>query len=438
MIYDGHAYCFPNLNGLGGFNDFKTFNKHQQIAISQHFQPVWSDIDRKIIKDVSKIKPADKWYIKSAKDIDFNPAHRGRYEWTDKGVKYVKQYMPPSVANMEYMPEDLIAEMDYAGVDMALLHRTPYLGIGNKYIYDCVQHFPDRLQGLAHVPEWEIFEKLDQSIDNLVYAITKLNMKGLQFLPDHMTLYGKEENWDSPVFKPFWDVFADLNVPLFITPGYNSLQGTSDLIENFFIRLFRGSGLKGLSSMSESAIYNSNLKIIRPFLNFKKDELKYVTLSFFKTYIQDPSNRNEKFLRVRIRKYRKNMEKEGLGTSKIIKTVNNLLLANKALNFYKNKALNKYAIFPSKNICLINKKIFLEEAEEIIFKSFSDILCLISEKYYPPRSAKINSLISRAKKSKFNKCTLGGCVIEKKDSFFRITKNKIREDCCLITKIKLI
>ena len=239
MIYDGHAYCFPNLNGLGGFNDFKTFNKHQQIAISQHFQPVWSDIDRKIIKDVSKIKPADKWYIKSAKDIDFNPAHRGRYEWTDKGVKYVKQYMPPSVANMEYMPEDLIAEMDYAGVDMALLHRTPYLGIGNKYIYDCVQHFPDRLQGLAHVPEWEIFEKLDQSIDNLVYAITKLNMKGLQFLPDHMTLFGKEENWDSPVFKPFWDVFADLNVPLFITPGYNSLQGTSDLIENLSNELIK-------------------------------------------------------------------------------------------------------------------------------------------------------------------------------------------------------
>ena len=68
MIYDGHAYCFPNLNGLGGFNDFKTFNKHQQIAISQHFQPVWSDIDRKIIKDVSKIKPADKWDINSAKD----------------------------------------------------------------------------------------------------------------------------------------------------------------------------------------------------------------------------------------------------------------------------------------------------------------------------------------------------------------------------------
>ena len=71
---------------------------------------------------------------------------------------------------------------------------------------------------------------------------------------------------------------------------------------------------------------------------FKKVDLKHVTLNCFKTYIRDPSNKNEKFLRVRIRKYRSNMEKEGLGTGKIIKNVNNLLSASKALDFYKNKA----------------------------------------------------------------------------------------------------
>ena len=82
-----------------------------------------------------------------------------------------------------------------------------------------------------------------------------------------------------------------------------------DQIENFFIRLIRGSGLTGLSSMSVNAKYNNQLKIIRPFLNLKKLDLKYVTLNYFKTYIKDPSNKDEKFLRVRIRKYRKNMEK---------------------------------------------------------------------------------------------------------------------------------
>jgi len=47
-----------------------------------------------------------------------------------------------------------------------------------------------------------------------------------------------------------------------------------DQIENFFIRLLRGSGLTGLSSMTVKAKYNNNLKIIRPFLSLEKKDLK--------------------------------------------------------------------------------------------------------------------------------------------------------------------
>ena len=195
-----------------------------------------------------------------------------------------------------------------------------------------------------------------------------------------------------------------------------------DQIENFFIRLLRGSGLTGLSSMTTNAKYSSQLKIIRPFLHFKKMDLNYVTSNYFKTYIEDPSNEDEKFLRVRIRKYRKDMEREGLDTRKIVKTVDNLVSANQALNFYKNKAIYKHASFISKNKCMINRKIFSEEAGEIIFKSFSDILSLVSGTYYPPRSKKIINLISRIKKDKFSKSTLGGCILEEKDNFILISK----------------
>ena len=195
-----------------------------------------------------------------------------------------------------------------------------------------------------------------------------------------------------------------------------------DQIENFFIRLLRGSGLTGLSSMATNAKYSSNLKIIRPFLHFKKTDLNYVTLNYFKNYIEDPSNEDEKFLRVRIRRYRKDMEREGLDTRKIIKTVDNLWSANQALNFYKNKALYKHASFISKTKCLINKQIFLEEAGEIIFKLFSDILSLVSGTYYPPRSKKIVSLIDRMKKDNFSKSTLGGCILEEKDNFILVSK----------------
>ena len=197
-----------------------------------------------------------------------------------------------------------------------------------------------------------------------------------------------------------------------------------DQIENFFIRLFRGSGLSGLASMAENVNYNKKMKIIRPFLNIKKTDLQYITLKYFKNYIKDPSNKNEKFLRVRIRKYRKNMQAEGLNTDNIIKTINNLLSANKAMDYYKNKAFNKHVSFLSKNKCIINEQIFSDEAQEIVFKSFSDILSLVSGKYYPPRSKKIMSLIHRLKKTEYSKSTLGGCVIEKKDGFFLVYKEE--------------
>ncbi len=195
-----------------------------------------------------------------------------------------------------------------------------------------------------------------------------------------------------------------------------------DQIENFFIRLLRGSGITGLSSMPIKTEYSKSLKIIRPFLSLEKKDLKYVTSNYFKTFIKDPSNKNEKYLRVRVRKYRDSMEKEGLDTRKIIKTVNNLVSANQAINFYKNKALYKHVSFVSKNKCIINKKIFGDEAEEIIFKSFSDVLSLVSGTYYPPRSKKVLNLIKRLKESKFDKSTLGGCVIEEKNNFVIISK----------------
>jgi len=68
-----------------------------------------------------------------------------------------------------------------------------------------------------------------------------------------------------------------------------------DQIENFFIRLLRGSGLTGLSSMSENVNYNSELKIIRPFLGLKKIDLKYVTLNFFKTILKTHQMKTKSF-----------------------------------------------------------------------------------------------------------------------------------------------
>jgi L-fuconolactonase len=231
MIYDGHAYCFPDLRGDGGFARRQDFQRHLQFGIAQHFQPVWRRSDGAAADNSGLVDKDGGWSLGALKEADFRAGSHGRFEWTVDGEDYAKQYIPPSVVDMSYPAERVIAEMDYAGVDRALLHRTPYLGISNEFIANCVRSFPDRLQGLAYVEEWRVQTEPDASIEKLQRAIGALGLSGLQFLPDHLVLYGQNEDWDSEGFRPFWDAFARLGVPLFVTPNYSSLVG--DTLETF-------------------------------------------------------------------------------------------------------------------------------------------------------------------------------------------------------------
>ena len=217
MIFDGHAYSFPPLTGDGGFSSAETLRLHLQQAIATHHQPVWRASDRSEADELGLIDPADWPSLDSLKDADFRAATHGRFQWTVDRDDYVKQYLPPSIEDMAYPPERLVAEMDYAGVDMALLHRTPHLGVGNEFVADCVRRFPDRLTGLAHVREWLVDEDSTSAVQEVASAVGDRGLSGIQFLPPQMDLYGKPGPWDTPDFHPFWDGVVELGVPVFFS-----------------------------------------------------------------------------------------------------------------------------------------------------------------------------------------------------------------------------
>ena len=83
-----------------------------------------------------------------------------------------------------------------------------------------------------------------------------------------------------------------------------------DFQENFFIRLLRGSGLKGLVSFyNYRNLQRNNINIVRPLLDFSKEDLLYVTKNTFNFYIDDPSNRSLEYLRSRERFMINNLKK---------------------------------------------------------------------------------------------------------------------------------
>ena len=74
-----------------------------------------------------------------------------------------------------------------------------------------------------------------------------------------------------------------------------------DQVETFLIRLSRGSGLKGLSSMKLLSKIENKVVLFRPLLDVKKEHLINISKNIFGKYIYDPSNKDLKFLRTRVR-----------------------------------------------------------------------------------------------------------------------------------------
>jgi tRNA(Ile)-lysidine synthase len=195
-----------------------------------------------------------------------------------------------------------------------------------------------------------------------------------------------------------------------------------DLIENFYIRLIRGSGIKGLTSLQNIFEYSKNFYLLRPLLNFNKQELLSVTKKSYSSWIEDPSNKNDKFLRVRIRKMQTKLQKEGFNPKRIIKTIDNLNTAKDSLDFYIFKSEKKYLNFYKEGYATLKSSIFNNEAQEVIFRVIIKAIHFVSGEYYPPRSDSLKGLMKNLLAKSFKSSTLGGCLIEKNKniiSFYR-------------------
>jgi len=202
------------------------------------------------------------------------------------------------------------------------------------------------------------------------------------------------------------------NVDLVITAHQKN-----DLYENFFIRLLRGSGLKGLSSFqSNKKKINKNLNVhlLRPLLNISKQDLYYINKNTFKFIIEDPSNDNEDFLRIKIRKLINKLTKNGLSFKKFQVTLENLSKSNNTIEFYVKKNIKENTKLLSKKKTIIINEIFFNQPDEIVFRSLSKLIHDMGNKAGYARGKKILSLINDINSSKnFKKKTLSGCIFEK-------------------------
>ena len=197
-----------------------------------------------------------------------------------------------------------------------------------------------------------------------------------------------------------------------------------DQVETFFIRLSRGSGLTGLSSMQPISKLNKSVNLSRPLLDIKKEILKKISKVVFGKFFKDPSNLDDKYLRTKIRKLKTPLENSGINYDQIFRSIKNLAVSRITLEKYVSQ-ITKKLVIKSKGQVSVNFSKFCKLDDEIKSKIIYDSIKHVSKNYYNPRFKKVHNLIKTLKFQKNMKNTLGGCIILKNKGKLIFRKEKM-------------
>lgn len=223
-IVDCHAHIFPPAAGAAGFPDAATHLLHQQRAMHMHGnQPYRRQSDSSIMTDrplwdAGDPSPAGR------KNVDFRVGRFGRYEWgRGEDAGYV-QFLPPWMDDLSMTPERLVAMMDYAGIQTAVLQNDHIYGNLAEAFAEAARTYPGRFVGLAQVEE--AFAYSDRELERLQDQIGRLAMTGVYFTTTGMFRSGYRPMHSDRAYDLFWAAVEASGLPVCWVQSAKSPVGT--------------------------------------------------------------------------------------------------------------------------------------------------------------------------------------------------------------------
>lgn len=194
MMVDIHAHAFPPLTEASGFQSPEEHVKYIQrlVSFATH------------MRFEGELPGPDE-------EVQFRVGKYGKFEWIKGGRRGFLRYLPPTVVDMIWPPEHMLAHMDWVGVDKAVLYQGHLYGRLNDYLAGCVKKWPDRFAAVAQIDELRASE--EPQLNELRRAIRILGLKGLYFEE------AQRPGIDDERFYPLWDEMLNLKVPLLLELG---------------------------------------------------------------------------------------------------------------------------------------------------------------------------------------------------------------------------
>jgi len=192
-----------------------------------------------------------------------------------------------------------------------------------------------------------------------------------------------------------------------------------DNLETFLIRKVAGSNFEGLASMSFSNTRNK-VQLIRPLINYKKNQIIKFNKENKIKYIDDPSNFNEKYTRVVIRNFllQKNHKYIIKKDFKIISSY--IPLYKKMIN----EILHLILIKVKKNNLVVSLKNFKNLDEVIKEKIIEKIFYFFQKKNKNLRYSKIKIFLNELNKKNIKPFHISNIIVVKSQNSLDFSINK--------------
>lgn len=202
-IVDAHCHIFPPLAGACGFPDAATHLLFQQRSMHMHGnQPYRRAKDHALVNARPLWDPKDPSEAGRRTDVNFHVGRAGRFEWTVDGEDQYVQFLPPHMADLSAPAEVIVRDMDYAGIEAAILQNDHIYGNLAEDFAAAAKAYPGRFRGLAQVEEAFAFR--DDQLALFTDQIDRLGMVGLYFTTTGLFRDGYRRLPDHPDYAPLW------------------------------------------------------------------------------------------------------------------------------------------------------------------------------------------------------------------------------------------
>lgn len=181
-----------------------------------------------------------------------------------------------------------------------------------------------------------------------------------------------------------------------------------DQAETFLIRLSRGSGLYGLAAMA--AIQEQpDHRILRPLLTLPKLRLSETLKAQNVEWVEDPSNRNHKYTRTRVRNLLPALSAEGLPASRLAATTQRLGQARSGTEAAVTSALARAVSIHPTGILFLRPEVLWRLPHDVALRCLARLLTTVSGNDYGPRLERLESLYEKILEGLSAGVTLSGC-----------------------------